>query len=94
MEHLIISTDGLRFENGEMFFVCALEPISTVKLQDMRTNEGLKDIDIPLITMYYSVILTKYQERLQKGESVGDITSQITTMYAPDLSRAIGIIPT
>ena len=94
MQHLKISTDGLKFENGEMFFDGALEPISTVELKNMSTQKGIEKIDIPLLSFYYSVILTKYQERLKRGESLGDITNQLTTVYAPDLARAIGIIPT
>ena len=94
MKHLIINTDGLKFENGEMFFDGALEPISTVELKNMSTEKGIEKIDIPLLSFYYSIILTKYQERLKRGESLGDITSQLTTVYAPDLARAIGIIPT
>ena len=94
MQHLMINTDGLKFENGEMFFDGALEPISTVELKNMSTKKGIEKIDIPLLSFYYSVILTKYQERLKRGESLGDITSQLTTVYAPDLARAIGIIPT
>ena len=94
MQHLTINTDGLRFENGEMFFAGDLEPISTVELQDMRTNEGIEEIDIPLLTVYYSIIIMKYQERLKKGEAIGDVTSQITTVYAPDLAKTIGMIPT
>ena len=93
MQHLMINTDGLKFENGDMFFDGALEPISTVELKNMSTKKGIEKIDIPLLSFYYSVILTKYQERLKRGESLGDITSQLTTVYAPDLARAIGIIP-
>lgn len=94
MKHLKIRTDGLTFENGEMFFKGTLEPISTIELKDMQTKEGVEEIDIPLLSFYYSVILSKYQERLQKGESLGEITSQLTTVYAPELARTIGIIPT
>ena len=49
----LISTKGLEFRDGKMFFEGELEPISTVELQDMRTNEGIEDIDIPLLTMYF-----------------------------------------
>lgn len=91
LQHLI-STKGLRFEDGEMFFEGALEPISTVALQDMHTNEGIENIDIPLLTAYYSIILAQYQERLKKGDTLWDITSQITTVYAPELAKCLGII--
>ena len=61
MQHIMINTDDLKFENGEMFFDDALEPISTVELQNMSTKKGIEKIDIPLLSFYYSIILSKYQ---------------------------------
>ena len=91
MQYLTISTDGLKFENGEMFFEGALEPISTVELKNMVTNEGIEKIDIPLLTALYNVILTKYHERLMQGETLRDVTSQVTSVYAPDFANYLGI---
>ena len=92
LQKLTMSTDGLQFENGEMFFEGDLEPISTVKLQDMRTNEGIEEIDIPLLTMYYTIILAEYSRCLRNGETIQDVTSKVTTIYAPELARCLGII--
>lgn len=88
----LISTKGLEFKDGKMFFEGALAPISTIELQDMRTNEGIEKIDIPLLTMYYSIILNEYSECLKNGEDVWDFTRKITTIYAPELARCLGII--
>ena len=85
----LISTEGLEFENGKMFFEGALEPISTVELQDMRTNEGIEEIDIPLLTMYYSIILASFQKMLKQGLDFRIAANQITTIYAPDLMKCL-----
>ena len=58
----LISTEGLEFKDSKMFFKGKLEPISTVELQDMRTREGIEEIDIPLLTMYYTIILASFME--------------------------------
>ena len=92
LQKLTMSTDGLQFENGEMFFKGALEPISTVELQDMRTNEGIEEIDIPLLTMYYSIILAKFQERIKQGLDFGTANNMITRIYVPDFIRCLEII--
>ena len=92
LQKLTMNTDGLRFENGEMFFDGALEPISTVELQDMRTNEGIETIDIPLLTMYYSIILAKFQERIKQGLDFGTANNMITRIYVPDFIKCLEII--
>ena len=89
LQNLSVSTDGLQFENGKMFFSGALEPISTVELQDMRTNKGIEEIDIPLLTMYYSIILASFQEKIKQGLDVGIANGTITRIYAPDLMRRL-----
>ena len=89
LQKLTMSTDGLQFENGEMFFKGAIEPISTVELQDMRTNEGIEEIDIPLLTMYYSIILAKFQERIKQGLDFGTANNMITRIYVPDFIRCL-----
>ena len=86
---LIIGTKGLRFEDGEIFFEGdALRSISAAELKDMRTNEGIEKIDIPLLTVYYSIILKEFYSSLQAGEKL----NPIITMYAPDLMRCIGLL--
>ena len=89
LQNLSVSTDGLQFENGKMFFTGDLEPISTVELQDMCTNEGIEEIDIPLLTMYYSIILLSFQERIKRGWDFREAANQITTVYAPEFMRCL-----
>ena len=85
----LISTDGLEFKDGKMYFKGALEPISTVELQDMRTNEGIEEIDIPLLTMYYSIILASFQEKIKRGVDFRDAADMITRIYTPDFMRCL-----
>ena len=92
LQKLTMSTDGLKFENGKMFFEGTLEPISTIELQDMHTNEGIEAIDIPLLTMYYSIILAKFQERIKHGLDFGTANDMITRIYAPDFMKCIDIL--
>ena len=88
LEKLII-TKGLEFKDGKMFFEGALEPISTVELQDMRTNEGIEEIDIPLLTMYYTIILDFFNEKIKQGWDFRDAADMITRVYAPDLMKRL-----
>ena len=85
----LISTDGLEFKDGKMYFKGALEPISTVELQDMRTNEGIEEIDIPLLTMYYSIILASFQEKIKQGIDFRKAADMITRIYVPDFMRCL-----
>ena len=89
LQKLTMSTDGLQFENGEMFFKGTLEPITTVELKNMQTNEGIEEIDIPLLTMYYSIILAKFQERIKQGVDFGTANDMITRIYVPDFIRCL-----
>ncbi len=85
----VISTKGLRFEDGEIFFEGdTLRSISTAEIKDMRTNEGIDKIDIPLLSVYYSIILKEFYSSLKAGEKL----NSIITMYAPDLMRCIGLL--
>ena len=87
LQNLSISTDGLQFENGKMFFESELEPISTVELQDMRTNEGIENIDISLLTFYYSIILASFMEKIKQVCDFRVAVDMITRIYVPDLMR-------
>ena len=88
----LISTKGLEFKDGKMFFEGELEPISTVELQDMRTKEGIEEIDIPLLTMYYSIIFASFMEKMKKGLEFKYAVDMVTRIYAPDLMRCLETI--
>ena len=83
----VVSTQGLRFENGEMFFEGdALRSLSTAELRDMRTDKGIEKIDIPLLAVYYSIILREFYSSLKSGSPL----NPVITIYAPELMRCIG----
>ena len=83
-----ISTTELKFENGQMFFSGSLKPISTVELvQDLKTREGIEHIDIPLLNVYYSIILKRFYE---KG-NILETLNTVATIYLPDLAEALGL---
>ena len=85
----VVSTKGVRFENGEMFFEDdALRSLSTAELRDMRTDKGIDKIDIPLLNVYYSIILKEFHSSLKSGEPL----NPVITMYAPELMRCIGLL--
>ena len=85
----VVTTQGLRFENGEIFFEGdALRSISTAELRDMRTDKGIEKIDIPLLTIYYSLILKEFYSSLKSGEPL----NPVITICAPELMRCIGLL--
>ena len=89
LEKLTISTNDLQFEDGKMFFKGAFEPISTVELKNIITKEGIEEIDIPLLTMYYSIILAALQEYMKQGLDFKYAADMVTRIYAPDLMRCL-----
>ena len=85
---LNISTTELKFENGQMFLSGSLKPISTVELvQDLKTREGIDHINIPLLNVYYSIILKRFYE---KG-NIPETLNTVATIYLPDLAEALGL---
>ena len=87
MQPLNVETSTLRFENGEMFFDGCLEPISTVQLQNMITKEGIEHIDIPLLSVFYSIILNDFQLSLKNEEHL----NPVTTIYIPELAQRLDL---
>ena len=85
---LNISTTELKFENGQMFLSGSLKPISTVELvQDLQTREGIEHIDIPLLNVYYSIILKRFYE----NGNIPETLNTVATIYLPDLAEALGL---
>ena len=56
------SADGLRFENGQMFFEGTLKEVSAVELQNMKTKDGIENIDLQGLRMFYSLILSEFEK--------------------------------
>jgi len=78
------TTDGLKFKSGKIYFA-DMKLISEVELQNMRTKEGIQDIDLPTLRIFYSIILTAFEET--KRSKLNDVI----TMYVPDLAEYLGL---
>lgn len=82
----IKSTDGLRFDNGKMFFAEGLlKQVSEVELQNMKTKEGIDSIDLPLLRTFYSIIFNAFEQSEYKN------LKPVITLYVPELARYLGV---
>lgn len=85
----VISTDNLRFDKGKLYFKGTIEQISEVELQDLKTKEGIEDINLELLGSYYSIILTEFERRMSKSEKL----SPVIKLYIPELASYMGKRP-
>lgn len=80
------STDGLKFKGGKMYFEDArAREVSEVELQNMKTKEGIENIDLPILRTFYSLILTRFEK--SGGKSLPDVL----TYPVPVLAAYIGL---
>lgn len=80
------STDGLKFKNGKMYFDgLSMKEVSEVELQNMKTREGIFDIDLPILRTFYSIILTQFEASNYK------VLKDVLTMSVPTLAEFIGL---
>lgn len=80
------STDGLKFKGGKMYFEDArAREVSEVELQNMKTKEGIENIDLPILRTFYSLILTRFEK--SGGKSLPDVL----TYPVPVLAEYIGL---
>ena len=82
----LTSTDGLKFQNGLMYFAGEqMRRVSEVELQNMKTKEGIENIDLALLRVFYSIILSAF-------ESTGCKTLKSNiTLFVPDLAEFLGL---
>lgn len=81
---MLSRTENLVFKDGKLFFKGAIQPISEVELQKIKTNEGIENIDLPLLRTFYSIILSEFEKTNYKE------TKPELTMYLPDLAEYLG----
>lgn len=80
------STDGLKFKNGRMYFDGAkMKEVSEVELQNMKTKEGIENIDLSTLRIFYSIILTQFEATSFKS------LQDVLTMSVPTLAEYIGL---
>lgn len=82
----LTSTDGLKFQNGLMYFTGEqMRRVSEVELQNMKTKEGIENIDLALLRVFYSIILSAF-------EATGCKTLKPNiTLFVPDLAEFLGL---
>ena len=78
------NADRLKFQNGKMYFD-SMRQVSEVELQDLRTKEGIENIDLSLLRIFYSIILSDFEASKCK-ELKG-----IISLFVPDLAEYIGL---
>lgn len=83
------SLEGLRFESGKMFLESTddsphLREISEVELQNLQTKEGIENIDLPLLGLFYTNILFEF---IKTG---GRELKDIVVVYMPELAARMG----
>lgn len=76
------SMEGLEFKDGKLYIEGLPEETTIEVVRNLRTMEGIDDINLPLLRYFYSIIY-------QKFDKTGDPSGQIS-LYLPDLARAIG----
>lgn len=82
----LTSTDGLKFQNGLMYFTGdRMRPVSEVELQNMKTKEGIENIDLALLRVFYSIILSAFEKTGCKE------LKPVITLYVPDLAEYLGL---
>lgn len=80
------STDGLKFKNGKMYFDGAsMKEVSEVELQTLKTKEGIENIDLSTLRIFYSIILTQFELSNYK------LLEDVLTMSVPTLAEFIGL---
>lgn len=80
------STDGLKFKNGKMYFDGAkMKEVSEVELQNMKTKEGIENIDLSTLRIFYSIILTQFETTNCSA------LQDVLTMSVPTLAEFIGL---
>lgn len=82
-------TSMLAFKNGKLYFednsaAPNLRELSEVELQNQQTKEGIDGIDLPLLRMFYSIVLKQFEQTGYK-ELKPDVT-----IYVPKLAEVLG----
>lgn len=80
----IHSAESLVFENGKLLFEGL--PMTAARLRRISTNDGIEKIDLPLLRVFYGIILERFSHSICKGNYI----EEIVTIYYPDFARRIG----
>ena len=80
----LTSADGLVFEKGMLFFEGF--PATGATLQHRYTKDNIESFNLPMLKVFYAIILNRFRETWNEDKSV----EEIFTIYYPDLAKKIG----
>ena len=75
------SMDGLRFKGGKLYFDGArMKEVSEAELRDLRTKEGIEELDLTALRFYYSILFNQFQlSRYKVLQDIVPISASILT---------------
>ena len=82
----LATTDGLRFDGKNLFFKGLPTSEATLKEINRGKEVSIDDIDLPLLRMFYSIILSDFEANSKK---LG-VVNETVTVYVPDLAAILG----
>lgn len=82
----LVSTNGLSFDGKNLFFKDFPASEATLREINQDKEASIESIDLPLLRMFYSIILTDFETNAKKE----GIVNEIVTVYVPDLAKMIG----
>ena len=82
----LATTDGLRYDGQNLFFQGF--PASEATLREINKDKEvpIEAIDLPLLRVFYSIILSDFEQNTKK---LG-VVNEIVTVYVPDLAAILG----
>lgn len=80
----LTSANGLVFENGMLYFEGL--PATSARLAHLYTKDNIEDFNLPMLRVFYAIILNKFQKTWKEDRSV----DEVLTFYYPDLARQLG----
>lgn len=80
----LTSADGLVFENGILYFEGM--PATSARLSHLYTKDNIEDFNLPMLRVFYAIILNKFQKTWKEDKTVDDVVK----FYIPDLAKQLG----
>lgn len=79
------SVEALKFKDGKLYFENMTQLNVEAELQNLKTKEGIENIDLPVLRVFYAIICNSFQ--------VSDYTriEDVITMDIADLAEYMGL---
>ena len=82
----LASTDGLRYDGKNLYFKGLPTSEATLKEINKDKSVSIDYIDLPLLRLFYSIILTDFEANSRQF----GVVNETVTVYVPDLATAFG----